>query len=71
MVNDMNIDMRKYIINNFKEDSINDIKISIEKSIKSKEEEPLIGLGVLFELLWNNSDEETKLLILNNIKRGF
>ena len=66
----MNIDMRKYIINNFKEDSINDIRTSIDKTIESHEEEPLIGLGVLFELLWNNSDEETKLLILNNIKRG-
>lgn len=66
----MNIDIRKYIIDNFKDDSINDIRSSIDKSIISKEEEPLIGLGVLFELLWNNSDEETKLLILNNIKRG-
>ena len=62
--------MRKYIIDNFKNDSINDIRTSIDESIISKEEEPLIGLGVLFELLWNNSDEETKLLILNNIKRG-
>lgn len=66
----MNIDMRKYIIDNFKNDSINDIRTSIDESIISKEEEPLIGLGVFFELLWNNSDEETKLLILNNIKRG-
>jgi len=67
----MNIDMRKYIINNFKEDTINDIRTSIDKSIEAKEEETLIGLGVFFELLWNNSDEETKLLILNSIKRGF
>ena len=66
----MNIDVRKYIINNFKDDSINDIRISIDKSIASHEEEPLIGLGVFFELLWNKADEETKLLILNNIKRG-
>lgn len=66
----MNIDMRKYIIDNFKNDEITDIRISIEKSIKSKEEEPLIGLGVFFELLWNNSDETTKSQILNNIKRG-
>ena len=62
--------MRKYIIDNFKDDSINDIRTSIEKSIEAKEEETLIGLGVFFELLWNNSDEETKLLVLNNIKRG-
>lgn len=66
----MNIDMRKYVINNFKDDSINDIRTSIDKSIESREEEPLIGLGVLFELLWNNSDEETKMLILSNIKKG-
>ena len=65
----MNIDIRSYIISNFKEDSINDIKESINKSIESKEEEPLIGLGVFFELLWNNSDEETRIIILNNIKK--
>ena len=66
----MNIDMRKYIIDNFKDDSITDIRSSIDKSIEMHEEEPLIGLGVFFELLWNNSDEETKMLILSNIKRG-
>ena len=62
--------MREYIINNFKEDSCEEIKNSIEKSIKSKEEEPLIGLGVLFELLWNNSDDRLKEIMLKNIKRG-
>lgn len=66
----MDIDVRQYIIDNFKEDSLQDIRSSIDKSIESKEEEPLIGLGVFFELLWNNSDEEAKLSILNNIKRG-
>ena len=65
-----NIDIRKYIVENFKDDSINDIRSSIDRSITSHEDEPLIGLGVFFELLWNVSDEETKLLILNSIKRG-
>lgn len=65
-----NVDIRKYIINNFKNDSIDDIRSSIDKSISSHEEETLIGLGVLFELLWNNTLEKDKLLILNNIKRG-
>lgn len=62
--------MRQYIIDNFKDDGINDIRTSIEKSIESKDEEPLIGFGVFFELLWNNSDEDTKMLILNNIKKS-
>lgn len=64
------MDMRKYIINNFKDDTIEDIKKSIDDSISSKEEEPLIGLGVLFELSWNNSTEEEKQTILTNIKKG-
>lgn len=45
-----NIDVRKYIIANFKDDSEEEIKKSIEESISSHEEDPLIGLGVLFEL---------------------
>lgn len=65
-----NIDVRKYIISNFKEDNIEDIKKSIEESIASHDEDPLIGLGVLFELLWTNSSPEEKEIILMNIKKG-
>ena len=65
-----NIDIRKYIINNFKDSSIDDIKNSIEESIVSHEDDPLIGLGVLFELLWNNSNTEDKKQMLTNIKKG-
>ena len=65
-----NIDVRKYIINNFKEDSIENIEKSITTSIESRSEDPLIGLGVLFELMWNNSNSELKETILTNIKKG-
>lgn len=65
-----NIDIREYIKNNFKEDTIEDIKNSIEESITSHEDDTLIGLGVLFELSWNNSSIEEKETILNNIKKG-
>lgn len=65
-----NIDVRKYIINNFKEDSTEEIEKSITASIESKSEDPLIGLGVLFELMWNNSNNDTKNTILSNIKKG-
>ena len=64
------IDVRKYIINNFKEDDIKDIEKSITTSIDSKSDDPLIGLGVLFELMWNNSSNDIKDTILNNIKKG-
>ena len=64
------IDVRSYIINNFKDDTVEDIQSSIEESISSHEDDPLIGLGVLFELLWNNSSAEEKTTILTNIKKG-
>lgn len=67
---EMNIDLRKYIINNFKDDNVNDIEESINMSIDSKEEDPLIGMGVLFELAWINSTKELREEILNNIKKG-
>ena len=54
----MNIDIRKYIIGNFKNNTTEDIKQSIETSIDSKEEDPLLGMGVLFELAWINSKEQ-------------
>ncbi len=66
----MNVDLRKYIINNFKDDDIDDIKTAINMSVNSKEEDPLIGMGVLFELAWINSTKELKDEILNNIKKG-
>lgn len=65
-----NIDVRKYIIANFKNDSEEEIKKSIEESISSHEEDPLIGLGVLFELQWLNSSITEKETILKNIKKG-
>ena len=69
-----NIDIRKYIIENFRDDNEEKIRDSIETTIKFKDEDALIGLGVLFELLWNNLDEEEKTknisLIRNSIKRN-
>ena len=53
-----NIDIRNYIIENFKDDNEEKIKDSIETTIKFRDEDALIGLGVIFELLWNNLTEE-------------
>lgn len=64
----MNIDIRKNIIKNFKGADIDEFKVSINESIKEKEEITLPGLGVFFEILWNNSDENSKNYILNTIK---
>ena len=65
----MNIDIRKHILNNFKEAGDNDIKSSIIDSIKDGDEVTLPGLGVFFELLWMESSEEDKNTIIKKIKK--
>ena len=64
------IDVRKFIINNFKNDEVQDIKKAIEESIESHDDDPLVGLGVLFEIMWKHSDDDAKNTILSNIKKG-
>jgi len=66
----MDIDIRKSIVNNFKESDIEEIKNSIEESISDKDEITLPGLGVFFEILWNNSDDIKKDYILQTLKKG-
>jgi small acid-soluble spore protein I (minor) len=67
----MNIDIRQSIINNFKQSSTEEMRESIEESIKDNEEITLPGLGVFFEILWKNSNEDQKNIILENIKKEF
>ena len=66
----MDIDIRKSIINNFKESNIDDIKQAINSSIADMEEITLPGLGVFFEILWDNSDDTKKDYILQTLKKG-
>lgn len=66
----MNIDIRKSIKDNFKNAKKDEIKASIISSIEEKEEVTLPGLGVFFEILWNNSDEEAREYILNTLEKN-
>lgn len=65
-----NIDIRKYIIDNFKDDNEEKIRDSIETTIKFRNEDALIGLGVLFELVWEKSNEEEKNKYITLIKES-
>lgn len=66
----MNIDIRKHIINNFKNADIDEIRRSIDASIKENDEITLPGEGVFFELLWKKSDENSKQYILDTLKNA-
>ena len=63
-----NIDIRKYIMDNFKSDNEEKIRDSIETTIKFRDEDALIGLGVLFEIIWNSATIEEKNNYLKLIK---
>lgn len=66
----MNISIRDHIINNFKDSSMDELKSSIEQSVGEKDEVVLPGLGVLFEILWKNTENTEYILntIYNNLK---
>ena len=66
----MNIDIRKSIINNFKGSSDEEIIESINESIKQGDEITLPGLGVFFELLWKNTNNEEQKTIIEHIKKS-
>lgn len=63
----MDTDIRKYIIENFKDSSSEEIEESINESINSKDEVVLPGLGVMMEIVWNNSSDNTKKEIIKTI----
>ena len=65
-----NISIRGYIKKNFKKSDEKEIRNSIETSLKENTEETLPGLGVLFEVLWQNSNQNQKNDIINNLKNG-
>ena len=52
-----NTSIRDYIINNFKDDNISEIRESIDDSINEGIEEALPGLGVFMEIIWKNTNE--------------
>ncbi len=64
----MDVDIRKSIINNFKGDDYETLRKAIEESIKDNDEVVLPGMGVFFEIIWTDCDEEMKEKIINIIK---
>ena len=64
----MDADIRKYIIENFKDDNINELEETINESINDGLEEALPGLGVFFEIVWKNSNQNQKKELLDILK---
>lgn len=67
----MDINIRNSIINNFKNDDEETLKRAIDESISDKEEVTLPGLGVFFEVIWEDADNELKTQLINILKNRF
>ena len=63
----MNGEIKKYIINNFKNDDKSEIKNAIEESINTNDDVTLPGLGIFFLLNWNDANDKEKDLIVDRI----
>ena len=61
--------IKQQIISNFKGDDYKALKEAIDESIESQDEITLPGLGVFFELIWKNSDQELKNTLIEIIKQ--
>lgn len=66
----MNIDIRKAILHNIKENSPDELEATIVDAISLGEEKVLPGLGFLFELIWKQSDRESRLQMIEALARG-
>lgn len=66
----MDIDIRKSIKDNFKDVEKDEIIKSIEESINDNEEITLPGLGVFFEVLWKNADDNLKNTIITLLEES-
>ena len=56
----MELDIRQAILQNLNNANYDDVEATIKDAISLGEEKTLPGLGVLFELLWNNASEKWK-----------
>lgn len=62
------MNIKDYIIQNFKDDNLETIKKAIDDSVNEYNEDTLPGLGIFFMLVWENSNKGEKNTILEKIK---
>lgn len=66
----MDLNIRKAIMHNISNNSKDQLRDTIVDAIQDGQEKMLPGLGYLFELIWQNSSEETREEMINNLEDG-
>ena len=66
----MDINIRRAAIHNVSENNQEQLRETIIDAMERGEEKYLPGLGVLFEVIWQNADEQEKSKMLNTLESG-
>lgn len=66
----MNLNLRNAIISNVADNSKEQLQATIVDAIQSNQEKMLPGLGVLFELIWQQSDKQEQEEMLEALKEA-
>jgi len=66
----MDINLRQAILHNIAENSTEQLQATIVDAIDDGQEKMLPGLGVLFELIWKQSDNNERLDMLQLLESG-
>lgn len=66
----MDLNLRKAILNNVSDNDKSQLEATIVDAIQSGEEKMLPGLGVLFELIWQQSDQTEQAEMLDLLEQG-
>ncbi|MEH7442414.1 small acid-soluble spore protein SspI [Bacillus sp. JJ1122] len=66
----MNLNLRNAVISNVSGNTQDELKDTIIDAIEAGEEKMLPGLGVLFEVIWQNASEEEKQEMLDALESG-
>nr|WP_245203536.1 small acid-soluble spore protein SspI [Ammoniphilus resinae] len=62
--------MRQAVLDNVADSSTTDLKSTVVDAVQSGEDKILPGLGVLFEVLWKNSDIQGQEQMIQSIYQG-
>jgi small acid-soluble spore protein I (minor) len=66
----MNLNLRHAILQNVSGNSQDELRDTIVDAIQNGEEKMLPGLGVLFEVIWQNATEQDRSEMLQVLEKG-
>lgn len=66
----MDLNIRQAILHNIHQNTEDQLEATIEDAIQDGQEKLLPGLGFLFEIIWNESDEANRLDMITALKKG-